>query len=89
MVDDQENINYLLEDFQAAAAKSRVAGLVSVSPSLRFWVVGWSTEDQMYYRAVIVVVTPPDSYTALLIDFGMTQTFRKADIFEMWPEAAR
>ena len=87
--EDNSATNYLLDDLQSEAAACRASGDASATLDVRSWVVAWSSSDQMYYRAVIVGVTPPDTYTAFLIDFAMTQQFKKADLIEMWPDAAR
>ena len=87
--EDESTMNYLLDDLQADAAVFRDSGAVSLSPSVGSWVVAWSSSDQMYYRAVILAVTQPDTYTALLIDFAMTQQFHKTVLLDMWPDAAR
>merc|ERR1719319_2155050 len=89
MTEDDESMNYLLDDLQSEAVTFRDAGVVSVTPHMRSWVVAWSSDDQMFYRAVIIGVTPPDTYTALLIDFAMTQQFSKDHLLDIWPEAAR
>merc|ERR1719186_787187 len=89
LAEDESTMNYLLDDLQTDAAVFRDSGAVILSPSVGCWVVAWSSSDQMYYRAVILSVEQSDIYTALLIDFAMTQQFHTNDLLDMWPDAAR
>ena len=43
----------------------------------------------MHYRAVIIGVPAPNTFTALLIDFGKTRQFKGEDLVDMWPAAAQ
>ena len=63
-------------------------GKICQSPGVKSWVVAYSPEDVMFYRAVIIAVEANNTFTALLVDFGTTQKFSKSHLVDIWTAAA-
>merc|ERR1719402_1841258 len=85
---DDGSLEYYLVKMQEEAQSYLEMGKICQSPGLKSWVVAYSPEDVMFYRAVIIAVEANNTFTALLVDFGTTQKFSKSHLIDIWTAAA-